>query len=98
MNQERLLTILQAPLVSEKSTLLTENENQVVFKVHPSATKAEIKAAVESIFDLEVENVSTLNVKGKTKRAGMQMGKRKNWKKAYVTLKEGQNIDFLGGE
>ena len=98
MNKERLMTILQQPHVSEKSTLLAEGQNQIVFQVHKSADKREIKRAVELMFEVEVENVTTLNVKGKTKRTGMHMGKRKDWKKAYVTLKDGHDIDFLGSE
>ena len=98
MNQERILDILKSPHVSEKSTLVAESENQIVFKVAVDATKLEIKRAVESLFEVEVNSVTTLNVKGKTKRHGQQMGRRVNWKKAYVSLKDGQDIDFLGTE
>ncbi len=98
MNQERILDILKSPLVSEKSTLVAERDNQIVFKVAVDATKLEIKRAVESLFEVEVKSVKTLNVKGKTKRHGQQMGRRVNWKKAYVSLKDGQDIDFLGTE
>ena len=98
MNQERILDILKTPHVSEKSTLVAESKNQIVFKVAVDATKLEIKRAVESLFEVEVNSVQTLNVKGKTKRHGQQVGKRVNWKKAYVSLKEGQDIDFLGSE
>lgn len=98
MNQERILDILKSPLVSEKSTLVAERDNQIVFKVAVDATKLEIKRAVESLFEVEVDSVKTLNVKGKTKRHGQQVGRRVNWKKAYVSLKEGQDIDFLGSE
>ena len=69
----------------------------LVFKVAKDANKTEIKAAVEKLFEVEVTGVRTVNVKGKTKRHGMRMGKRSDWKKAYVTLKEGQDIDFVGG-
>ncbi|WP_088330458.1 50S ribosomal protein L23 [Lacimicrobium sp. SS2-24] len=97
INEERLLKVVLAPHVSEKSTLAAENSNTVVFKVLKDATKAEIKQAVEKLFEVEVNGVRTVNVKGKTKRHGMTFGKRKDWKKAYVELKEGQDIDFVGG-
>ena len=97
MNQERLLKVILAPHVSEKSTVSAEANNTLVFKVTTDAAKAEIKAAVEQLFEVEVAGVRTVNVKGKTKRHGMRMGKRKDWKKAYVTLKEGHDIDFVGG-
>ena len=97
MREERLLKVLVAPHVSEKSTLAAESNNTVVFKVLKDANKAEIKAAVEKLFEVEVDGVRTVNVKGKTKRAGMTFGKRSDWKKAYVVLKEGQDIDFVGG-
>ncbi len=98
MNQERLLGILKSPHISEKSTVVAERDNQVVFKVASDATKLEIKRAVESLFEVEVDSVRTLNVKGKIKRHGQQVGRRVNWKKAYVSLKEDQEIDFLGSE
>lgn len=97
MNQERLLKVILAPHVSEKSTVSAEMSNTLVFKVATDANKTEIKSAVESLFEVEVDGVRTVNVKGKTKRHGMRMGKRKDWKKAYVTLKEGHDIDFVGG-
>lgn len=97
MNEERLLKVLRAPHVSEKSTMAAEANNTVVFKVAKDANKAEIKAAVEKLFEVEVEGVRTVNVKGKTKRHGMSFGKRSDLKKAYVVLKEGQDIDFVGG-
>jgi large subunit ribosomal protein L23 len=97
MNQERLLKVLLAPHVSEKSTVSAEANNTLVFKVANDANKAEIKAAVEQLFEVEVSGVRTVNVKGKTKRHGMTFGKRKDVKKAYVTLKEGHDIDFVGG-
>lgn len=98
MNQERILDVLRAPHVSEKSTLLAEQHNQIVLKVAVDATKREIKKAVEQLFEVEVDSVRTLNVKGKVKRHGLRTGKRANWKKAYVSLKEGQDLDFLGAE
>ncbi len=98
MNQERLMKVLLAPHVSEKSTMAAEMSNQVVFKVVPDATKAEVKKAVELLFDVKVDAVQVLNVKGKTKRTGKVEGRRKNWRKAYVCLAEGSEIDFLGAE
>lgn len=98
ISEERLLKVLLAPHVSEKSTMAAEGNNAVVFKVLKDANKAEIKAAVEKLFEVEVDSVRTLNVKGKTKRHGQSFGKRSDWKKAYVLLKEGQDIDFVGGE
>ena len=97
IREERLLKVILAPHVSEKSTIAAENFNTVVFKVATTATKADIKAAVQQLFDVEVTGVNTVNVKGKSKRTGMRMGKRSDWKKAYVTLKEGSEIDFVGG-
>jgi len=97
MKEERLLKVLVAPHVSEKSTMAAEANNTVVFKVAKDANKAEIKAAVEKLFEAEVASVRTVVVKGKTKRHGLRVGKRSDWKKAYVTLKDGQDIDFVGG-
>ncbi|RUO72820.1 50S ribosomal protein L23 [Idiomarina seosinensis] len=97
MREERLLKVILAPHVSEKSTDTAETNNTVVFKVAKDATKSEIKAAVEKLFEVEVENVRTVNVKGKTKRTGFRFGKRNDWKKAYVSLQEGADIDFVGG-
>lgn len=97
MNDERLMQLLIAPQVSEKSTEVAERHNQVVFRVRREATKPEIRAAVERMFDVKVEAVTVANVKGKRKRFGRLHGRRSDWKKAYVTLAEGQEIDFLGG-
>ena len=97
IREERLLKVLKAPHISEKSTMVTEKQNTIVFKVATNATKADIKAAVEKLFEVKVEAVRTLNVMGKTKRTGARVGKRSDWKKAYVTLVEGQDIDFVGG-
>ena len=97
INEERLLKVVLAPHISEKSTLAAETNNTVVFKVVKNANKTEIKQAVEKLFEVEVDSVRTVNVKGKTKRHGIRMGKRNDWKKAYVVLKEGQDIDFVGG-
>jgi len=94
---ERLHSVIIAPVVSEKSTRVAEKGNQAVFKVLRDARKPEIRAAVEKLFNVKVEDVRTLNVKGKSKRFGQSLGVRSNWKKAYVTLAPGQEIDFLGG-
>ena len=97
-NQERLLQVILAPHVSEKSNNIAEKSNQVAFKVLPTATKKEIQQAVESLFKVKVLDVTTLNVKGKEKRFGGRIGRRSDWKKAYVTLAEGQELDFLGAK
>lgn len=91
MNQERLYKVLLGPVISEKAA---GSEDQVVFKITTDAEKAEVKAAVEKLFNVKVEDVRTLNVKGKTKRTRHGMGKRNDWKKAYVRLAAGQEIDF----
>ena len=95
---ERLLQVLLAPQISEKSTYVADKHDQVIFKVARDATKPEIKAAVEMLFKVEVQSVQVLNVKGKTKRVGRFIGRRDHWKKAYVCLKPGQEIDFTAGE
>ena len=97
-NPERLMRVIIAPQVSEKSTYVGEKRNQAVFRVMADATKPEIKAAVELMFKVEVNGVSVLNVKGKHKRFGRSEGRRRNWKKAYVSLKAGQEINFAAGE
>jgi large subunit ribosomal protein L23 len=94
MNQERLMQVLVAPIVSEKSTMLADKNNQVAFRVLQDATKPEIKAAVELMFKVEVESVQVLNQKGKQKRFGRHTGRRRNVRKAYVCLKAGQEINF----
>jgi large subunit ribosomal protein L23 len=96
ISEERLLKVLVAPHISEKSTMSAEADNTIVFKVVSTATKAEIKAAVEKLFEVEVTGVTTLNQKGKTKRHGARFGRRNDVKKAYVTLAEGADIDFTG--
>lgn len=96
MNQERIYQVLLSPHVSEKSALLADEQNQHVFKVLPSATKAEIKEAVETLFDVKVSKVRIVNIKGKTKRFGGRIGKRADLRKAYVTLQPGNDIDFAG--
>ena len=94
MNQERLLTLIERPHISEKATVVVDKSNQYVFRVHGDATKPQIKAAVEAIFEVQVEKVQVMNVKGKTKRTTHGMGRRRDWKKAYVRLADGQEIDF----
>jgi len=94
MNQLDLSNVIRAPVVSEKSTVLADTENRFVFKVQKTATKKQIKNAVENLFDVEVESVQVLNVIGKKKRFGRVMGKRSDWKKAYVKLKPGHDIEF----
>jgi len=97
ITEERILKVLRAPHISEKATMAAEKANTIVFKVAKDATKKEIKAAVEKLFEVEVTGVRTVVAKGKTKRTGMRMGRRSDWKKAYVTLKEGSELDFVGG-
>lgn len=97
ISQERLLQVLLAPQVSEKATFVADKNEQVVFVVAPDATKPEIKAAVELLFKVQVESVQVSNVKGKDKRFGRYMGRRKDWKKAFVCLKPGQEINFAEG-
>src|SRR5699024_2809291 len=97
MNQERMFEVLRSQHLSEKSNIVGERDNQVVFHVASDATKAEIRAAVATLFDVKVVNVTTLNVKAKVKRFRGQPGSRKGWKKAYVTLADGEDIDFLDG-
>ena len=96
MNVERLHQVLRRPIISEKSTNAADSGQQVVFEVLTDATKNEIKTAVESLFEVSVEGVQVINVRGKIKRFGKTPGKRTNWKKAYVRLADGDDIDFLG--
>lgn len=95
--EEHLLKVLRTPHVSEKASTVMEKNNTIVLKVAKNTTKASIKIAVQKLFSVEVKGVNTLLVKGKIKRHGQRIGSRSDWKKAYVTLKEGQNLDFLGG-
>ncbi len=97
MNQERLMKVLLAPIVSEKASIAADTSAQYAFRVAPDATKREIGRAVETLFEVKVEGVQVLNVRGKKKRFGQRMGKRKDWRKAYVRLKAGHDIDFGGG-
>ena len=96
MNVERMHQILLRPVISEKSTNAAEANRQVVFEVLENATKAEVREAVEKLFNVSVIAVQVLNVRGKIKRFGKTPGKRNNWKKAYVRLAVGDDIDFLG--
>ena len=96
MNQERLMKILLSPIVSEKSTPIGEQNNQVAFRVLQDATKPEIKAAVELMFKVQVDTVRVLNQKGKAKRYGKTSGRRRDTRKAYVSLAQGQEINFVG--
>lgn len=98
MNQERLYKVILAPVISEKSTMAAEVSNQVVFNVIKDAQKPEIKAAVEKMFNVTVEDVRVMNVKGKEKRTRFGIGRRNDWKKAYVRLAAGQEIDFALAE
>lgn len=98
MNQDRLLQILVAPHVSEKATMLAEGARQHVFKVLPDATKLEIRKAVEALFGVGVEDVRVVNIKGKRKMFGRRPGKRNDLRKAYVTLREGSDIEIGGAE
>jgi large subunit ribosomal protein L23 len=95
-DEGRLMQVLVAPIVSEKATMVAEKTNAVTFKVLQNATKHEIKAAVELLFKVEVKSVSVLNTKGKTKRFGKTVGRRDNVRKAYVMLKEGQELNLSG--
>ena len=96
-DEGRLMQVLVAPIVSEKATMIADKTNAVTFKVLQDATKYEIKAAVQLMFKVDVHSVAVLNIKGKTKRFGKSMGRRDNIRKAYVTLKAGQELN-LGGE
>jgi large subunit ribosomal protein L23 len=96
MNKEYLMRIIKAPLISEKSTWVSDNFGQYVFKVVNEATKLEVKQAIELLFNVKVAGVQTSNTKSKLKRSGRIMGKRPGWKKAYVKLMAGHKIDFSG--
>lgn len=94
MNVERLMQVVLAPIVTEKATNIAEKNQQIAFRVAPDATKPEIKAAVELLFKVEVKSVQVLNQQGKTKRFGRFTGRRRNERKAYVSLQDGQELDF----
>ena len=89
--------IVHGPVITEKGTLVTEQANQVIFRVHPHANKVEIRRAVETLFKVKVEKVRTSRQLGKVRRVGRHLGRRPDWKKAYVTLAEGSRIDFFEG-
>jgi large subunit ribosomal protein L23 len=97
MNKERLMKVLLSPVVSEKASLVADQSRQFAFKVLPDATKPEIGKAVELMFDVKVDQVRVARVKGKAKRFGAVRGRRSDWKKAYVRLQPGHDIDFGGG-
>ena len=94
-NNERLMTVLLAPVVSEKGTMIADKHEQVIFRVDPRATKPEVKAAVELMFKVQVDSVQIANVKGKQKAFKNRTGRRADWRKAYVKLAEGQSIDVM---
>ena len=96
MNKERLMKVILAPHISEKSSMAAEKNRQYAFHVVNDATKPEIRQAVELLFDVKVDSVQVSNVRGKIKRFGASLGKRQNWKKAYVSLQPGFDIDFMG--
>jgi len=98
MREQDLMTVILEPHVSEKSSIVADKNNQFVFKVAPAANKTDIKDAVEMLFDVKVSGVTVLNVNGKVKRNRFGEGRRKSWRKAYVTLEQGQDINFLGAE
>jgi large subunit ribosomal protein L23 len=94
MSEYKLFDVLEAPIISEKSTLDAEKNNRFVFRIKKQATKQQVKKAVEALFTVEVDSVHVLNVKGKQKRFGKTLGQRSDWKKAYVKLKPGHDINF----
>jgi large subunit ribosomal protein L23 len=98
MNQERIYKVILGPHISEKATVVADSAGQFVFRVAPDATKPEIKAAVEFLFEVKVRNVQVLNIKGKTKRTARGMGKKNDVRKAYVRLADGHDIDFADVE
>lgn len=98
MNFNVVANIILSPHITEKATMIGDKGNQYVFKVAPKSTKPQIKQAVEKMFEVQVDSVRVLNVKGKQKRFGTQIGRRKGWKKAYVRLKDGQSIAMIEAE
>jgi len=98
LSNEKLMSVLVGPHLSEKSSRIAERLKQFVFKVRRDADKSDVKRAVELMFDVQVTGVQVVNVMGKAKRFGRSPGRRQDWKKAYVTLAEGQDIDFMGAE
>lgn len=98
VHEERLMTVILGPHISEKSTAAADEKHQVVFKVRRDATKREIRKAVELLFEVKVGNVTVVNMSGKAKRRGLNRGRQSDWKKAYVRLAPGDDIDFMGVE
>lgn len=98
MNQERIFKVLLGPHITEKTAIAGDIDNLVVFKVVKDASRSEVKAAVEQLFEVKVADVRIVNVKGKIKRTRLGMGKRSDWKKAYVRLEQGHDIDFTVAE
>lgn len=96
VKDERLYQVILRPVITEKSTIAADKRRQIVFAVLPDATKLEVRNAVEKLFEVKVVGVQIANVRGKAKRFGRMPGKRSDWKKAYVRLQEGHDIDFLG--
>lgn len=96
MNEVRIMKVLLGPHITEKAASVGESSNQYVFRVATDATKPEVKQAVEKLFSVEVDAVRVVNVKGKTKRSGARMGRRSDWRKAYVRIKAGQSIELAG--
>ena len=94
---KNIYDVLRGPMLTEKGTLLKEKDNKLLFKVSKDANKFEIKNAVETIFKVKVNSVTTMNYRGKKKRLGRHEGRRPDWKKAIVTLKEGEKLDFIQG-
>jgi len=98
MNSERILKVLKGPHISEKASIVADVNKQIVFKVDTTANKLEVKNAVEKLFNVKVKDVQIANVKGKVKRFRQSIGKRNDWKKAYVSLQDGYDIDFASAE
>jgi len=98
IRHDQIRSVIISPHISEKTTGLSEKNQQITFKVRFDSNKTQIKKAVEKLFDVKVSSVKTLSVKGKKKRTGIRKGKTKSWKKAYITLAEGQDIDFMGAD
>ncbi|CAL4325076.1 50S ribosomal protein L23 [Buchnera aphidicola] len=96
INESRLYKILIGPLISEKSTILTEKNNTIIIKVLRNATKYEIKTAIKKIFNISINSIKTLLIKGKKKRHGNKISRSSTWKKAYITLEKGKNLNFMG--
>jgi large subunit ribosomal protein L23 len=98
VNEQKLFEVIRLPIATEKSARLEEKANQYVFKVKKDATKEEIKDAIEAIYRVKVVGIQTLNMRGKNKARGARVGRRNHWKKAYVRLQEGQEVNFFVGE